>query len=165
MIVWHLANRHQGFSAKYKFFSKHDIAVVGGSGNVPYNTTPEEGPLQEEYETALFAITGKPQWEGYQKGQTYMPTDFIDFRASDEKSSGQGVIFGTKPVEILVPYIKVLTKRQQLILEPFGGSGSILIAATKLQRRCYLMEKAPEYTEVILKRWAKATGEVPKKIA
>src|SRR3990167_9861838 len=29
MIVWHLPNRHQGFSAKYKLFSKHDIAMVG----------------------------------------------------------------------------------------------------------------------------------------
>src|SRR3989338_2812942 len=31
MIVWHLPNRHQGFSAKYKLFSKHDIAMVGAS--------------------------------------------------------------------------------------------------------------------------------------
>jgi len=33
------------------------------------------------------------------------------------------VIFGTKPVEILIPYIKTLTKRGDLIIEPFGGSG------------------------------------------
>jgi DNA modification methylase len=62
----------------------------------------------------------------------------------DEKSSGQGIIFGTKPVEILIPYIKVLTKRGELVLEPFGGSGSTLIAATKLARRCYIMEKSPQ---------------------
>ena len=111
MIVWHLPNRHQGFSAKYKFFSKHDIAMVGASGNVPYNHDEELDGLQEEYETALYAIAGKPQWEGYDKGKKYQPTDFIDFNASDEKNSGQGVIFGTKPVEILIPYIKVLTKR------------------------------------------------------
>jgi len=33
MIVWHLPNRTQGFAAKYKFFSKHDIAMVGTQGN------------------------------------------------------------------------------------------------------------------------------------
>lgn len=110
MIVWRLPNRHQGFSSNYKFFSKHDIAVVGGSGNVLYNTDEEEGPLQETYETALFAISGKPQWEGYEKGKRFMPTDFIEFNADDLKGSGQGVVFGTKPLDILIPYIKVLTR-------------------------------------------------------
>ena len=158
MIVWHLPNRHQGFSAKYKFFSKHDIAMVGGSGDVAYNIEDEEVPLQELYETALFAISGKPQWEGYEKGQRYMPTDFIEFNASDEKHSGQGVIFGTKPIDILIPYIKVLTKRDALVVEPFGGSGSTLIASTKLKRRCFIMEKVPTYAEVIMKRWENETG-------
>lgn len=158
MIVWHLPNRHQGFSAKYKFFSKHDIAMVGASGNVPYNHNEELDGLQEEYETALYGISGKPQWEGYDKGKKYQPTDFIEFNASDEKNSGQGVIFGTKPIEILIPYIKVLTKRGDLVVEPFCGSGSSLIAATKLKRRCFIMEKSPVYTEVAIKRWEKLTG-------
>jgi DNA modification methylase len=159
MIVWHLPNRHQGFSAKYKFFSKHDIAMVGGSGTVPYNNNDEPDGLQEEYETALYAISGKPQWEGYQGGKRVQPTDFIEFQASDEKHSGQGVIFGTKPIEILLPYLKVLTKRGDLVVEPFCGSGSTLIAATKLKRRCYIMEKSPVYAEVALKRWEKLTGQ------
>jgi len=159
MIVWHLPNRHQGFAAKYKFFSKHDIAMVGASGTIEYNHDEEADGLQEEYETALYAISGKPQWEGYQGGKKYQPTDFIDFMASDEKHSGQGVIFGTKPIEILVPYIKVLTKRDDLVVEPFCGSGSTLIASTKLKRRCYIMEKSPVYAEVALKRWEKLTGE------
>lgn len=159
MVVWHLSNRHQGYAGKHKFFSKHDIAMVGASGTVPYNLDPEEGALQEEYETALFAISGDPQWESYRKGNRYMPTDFIEFRASDEKHSGQGVIFGTKPLEILIPYLKVLTKRGDLVVEPFGGSGSTLIAAEKLARRCYAMEKSPVYCEVIRKRWENLTGK------
>ncbi|MCA9346782.1 DNA modification methylase [Candidatus Saccharibacteria bacterium] len=159
MIVWHLPNRHQGFASKYKFFSKHDIAMVGAGGEVKYNHDTEPDGLQEEYETALYAISGKPQWEGYEGGKKYQPTDFIDYQASDEKSSGQGVIFGTKPIEILIPYIKVLTKRGDLVVEPFCGSGSTLIAATKLKRRCYIMEKSPVYAEVAMKRWEKLSGE------
>lgn len=159
MIVWHLPNRHQGFAAKYKFFSKHDIAMVGASGNVEYNHDEEPDGLQEEYETALYAIGGKPQWEGYEGGKKYQPTDFISYMASDEKHSGQGVIFGTKPIEILVPYIKVLTKRGDLVVEPFCGSGSTLIASTKLKRRCNIMEKSPTYAEVALHRWEKLTGQ------
>lgn len=160
MLVWHLPNRNQGYSAKHKFFSKHDIAMVGASPNtnVEFNMEPETDGLQEEYETALYAISGDPQWEGYKKGKKYQPTDFIEYNASDEKSSGQGIIFGTKPIEILIPYIKVLTRRGDLIVEPFGGSGSTLIAATKMKRRCSVMEKSPVYAEVIKKRWENLTG-------
>ena len=164
MIVWHLPNRHQGFSAKYKFFSKHDIAMVGASGEVAYNNDKEPDGLQEEYETALYAIAGKPTWEGYEHGKRYQPTDFIDYQASDEASSGQGVIFGTKPLEILIPYIKVLTKRGDLVVEPFCGSGSTLIAAVKLKRRCYIMEKSPVYAEVAMRRWEKLTGQKREKL-
>ena len=165
-IVWHLSNRVQGFSAKYKFFNKHDIALVGTTPSVTLkNVEPEEDELlQTEYENALYATSGKPHWEGYEKGKKIQPTDFIEFIAADEKSSGQGIIFGTKPIEILIPYLKVLTKRDDLVLEPFGGSGSTLIASVKLKRRCYVMEKSPVYTEVIKKRWEMLTGLKATKI-
>ena len=163
-ITWHVPNRVQGFSAKYKFFNKTDIALVGTKGNVGLNLEPETDELfQNEYENALFATAGKPQWEGYKKGKRICPTDFIEFVAADEKSSGQGIIFGTKPLELLIPYLKVLTKRNDLVIEPFGGSGSTLIAAEKMNRRCYLIEKSPVYTEVIRRRWEKLTNLKTKK--
>lgn len=163
-IIWHIPNRVQGFAAKYKFFNKYDFAMVGTSGEVELNTEDEEPLLQEQYETALFATSGSPHWESYEKGKKYCPTDFIDHKASDEKSSGQSIIFGTKPIEILIPYIKVLTKRDDLIVEPFGGSGSTLIASVKLKRRCFIMEKCPIYAEVIKKRWENLTGKKAVKI-
>lgn len=164
-IVWHVPNRVQGFSAKYKFFNKNDIALVGTGGDVTLNLEPESDELfQQEYENALFATAGKPHWEGYEKGKKICPTDFIEHIAADKKSSGQGIIFGTKPLELLIPYIKVLTKRDDLIVEPFGGSGSTLIASIRMNRRCYLMEKSPVYAEVIKRRWEKQTGLKAKKI-
>lgn len=164
MIVWHLPNRVQGFAAQGKFFNKHDIAMVGTSDNKEMKIKEEEELLENEYETALYAISGKPHWESYEKGKKICPTDFIEFKSADAKSSGQSIVFGTKPIEILVPYIKVLTKRDDLIIEPFGGSGSTLIASIKMKRRCYLMEKCPIYAEVILKRWENETGMKPNKL-
>jgi DNA modification methylase len=165
MIVWHLPNRMQGFAGKYKFFSKHDIAMVGSSHDAEHlNLETEDELLENEYSTALYAISGKPHWEGYEKGKKICPTDFIEHIAADEKSSGQGIIFGTKPIEILIPYIKVLTKRGDLVLEPFGGSGSSLVSALKMQRRCFLMEKSPVYLTVILKRVEKTLGIKAQKI-
>jgi DNA modification methylase len=164
MIVWHVPNRVQGFAAGNKFFNKHDIAVVGGTDNVVLENVDEGELLENQYETALYAISGKPHWESYEKGKKICPTDFIDYKSADEKSSGQGIIFGTKPLEILIPYIKVLTKRGDLIVEPFGGSGSTLIAATKMNRRCFIMEKSPVYAQVILHRWEKETGKKAVKV-
>lgn len=166
MIVWHLPNRNQGYSGRNKFFSKHDIAMVGMSEeHNGLNLEAETELYENEYETALFAIQGKgAHWESYGKDKKFCPTDFIEFNAADEKSSGQTIIFGVKPIEILVPYVKTLTKRGQLVLEPFGGSGSTLIASITMGRRCFLMEKSPVYAEVILNRWEKFTGKKRVKI-
>lgn len=163
-IVWHVSNRMQGFSAKYKFFNKHDIALVGTGGKVSLNLEEENELFQSEYENAIFATSGKPHWESYSKGKKICPTDFIEHIAADKKSSGQDIIFGTKPLPLLIPYIKVLTQRNDLVLEPFGGSGSTLIASLKLGRRCYIMEKSPVYTEVIIRRWQQHTGKVAVKV-
>lgn len=163
-ITWHVPNRVQGFAAKYKFFNKQDIALVGTGGDVALNLEEEDALFQNEYENALFATSGKPHWESYEKGKKVQPTDFIEHVAADAKSSGQSIIFGTKPIELLIPYIKVLTKRGDVVLEPFGGSGSTAVAAWKLGRRFFLMEKSPVYTAVILKRLEKLTGITPKKV-
>ncbi len=166
MLVWHLPNRNQGYAGKNKFFSKFDIAMVGTTEDQTNLNAETEGDemLDNEYETALYAIAGKPHWESYGKGKKFCPTDFIEYKAADEKSSGQSIIFGTKPLEILIPYIKVLTQRDDLVLEPFGGSGSTLIASIKMKRRCYIMEKSPVYAEVIKRRWEMATGKKAVKI-
>ena len=164
LVIWHLSNRVQGFAAKYKFFNKYDIAMLGTQGETELNLESEEELLQNEFETALYATVGKPHWESYGKGKKYCPTDVTTFRASDTTHSGQGIIFGTKPIEVLIPYLKVLTKRGDNVIEPFGGSGSTLIACEKMKRKCFVMELVPTYCEVIMARWKKLTGQDAIKI-
>lgn len=164
-ITWHVPNRMQGFSASNKFFNKTDIALVGTSGEVSLNLVDEDALFQNEYDNAIFATSGKAYFEPYEKGKKICPTDFISHTSADEKSSGQAIIFGTKPIELLIPYLKVLTKRGDLILEPFGGSGSTLIASVKMGRRCFVMEKSHVYAEVIMRRWEKETGKKRKLIS
>ena len=50
-----------------------------------------------------------------------------------------------------------------MVLDPFGGSGSTLIAAHKLERRCYTMELDPHYCDVIITRWERLTGETARR--
>jgi DNA modification methylase len=51
------------------------------------------------------------------------------------------------------------TKMGDLIFDPFLGSGTTLIAAEQLGRKCYGMELSPQYCDVIVKRWQTLTGK------
>lgn len=49
-------------------------------------------------------------------------------------------------------------KKDDLVLDLFGGSGSTLIACEQLNRKCYMMELDPRYVDVIVQRWETLTG-------
>jgi len=51
-----------------------------------------------------------------------------------------------------------------IVYDAFGGSGSTLIAAEKLKRKCYMMELDPKYIDVIIKRWEDYTGQTAVKL-
>lgn len=58
-----------------------------------------------------------------------------------------------KPCAMVMDAIKDCSKPKGIILDPFGGSGTTLIAAAKTKRRGYLMELDPLYVDVAIKRW------------
>lgn len=64
-----------------------------------------------------------------------------------------------KPLKLIGRLIKNSSEPGQLILDSFGGSGSTLMAAQQLDRRCYTMELDPKYCDVIIERWESYTGE------
>ena len=163
MIIWHLTNRCQGFAGKM-FFNKYDIAMLGTSDNLDLNLKDEGEEIQNEYEIALYAVGDKGYFDTKAMKGKFFASDHINFKASDATSSGQSIIFGTKPIEVLIPYMKILSKKGDLVLEPFGGSGSTLITAEKLKRKCYVMEKTPLYCDVIIARWEKLTNQKVKKV-
>jgi site-specific DNA-methyltransferase (adenine-specific) len=64
-----------------------------------------------------------------------------------------------KPIELIEIAINNSSKRNDLVLDLFGGSGSTLIASEKTGRRCNTMELDPKYCDVIVSRWEKLTGK------
>lgn len=64
-----------------------------------------------------------------------------------------------KPVELVEYFIGNSSKEGDRILDPFGGSGTTLIAAEKTGRIAYLCELDPKYCDVIVSRWEKYTGK------
>jgi len=67
------------------------------------------------------------------------------------------------PVELPARAIRACTIAKMIVFEPYDGSGTTLIAAEQLGRRCYAMELEPKYCDVALIRWSKLTGKVPVK--
>lgn len=66
-----------------------------------------------------------------------------------------------KPDWLAMRAIRNSTKRDDIILDPFGGSGSTLAAAHKTERRAMLIELDPRFCDVIRKRWERLNK--PKK--
>jgi DNA modification methylase len=64
-----------------------------------------------------------------------------------------------KPVELIVNALQNSAEYGDLVIDFFGGSGSTLIACEQTKRICYMCELAPEYVDVIVKRWQKLTGK------
>jgi len=64
-----------------------------------------------------------------------------------------------KPVRLFEIPMEQHTKRGAIVLEPFSGSGSQLIAAEKLGRRCRAMEISPAFVDVAVRRWETTTGK------
>lgn len=63
------------------------------------------------------------------------------------------------PVGLPAEYIKAMTQQGDIVIEPFGGSGTTLIACEELNRSCRIMELEPKYVDVIIARWEQFTGQ------
>ena len=172
MIIWSLPNRNQGFSAPHKFFSKYDIAPLAGEGiiNGEYEEELENYLLKkgqkllDTYEVILYGNQGKSYWDKKKGTRWARVNDHITWTAENEKSTGQNIVFGTKPIQILVPYIKILSPREGIVVDCFGGAGSALIACEIMKRKCRMIEAEPLYGEVIIRRFEQFTGKKAVKL-
>lgn len=63
-----------------------------------------------------------------------------------------------KPVALVADAMRDCSRRGEIVLDCFGGSGSTLIAAEKTGRRARLIEYDPLYCDTIVRRWEAYTG-------
>ena len=64
-----------------------------------------------------------------------------------------------KPVALVADAIMDCTARGEVVLDAFLGSGSTLIAAERVGRRCYGLELDPLYVDTIIRRWQSFSGD------
>jgi DNA modification methylase len=63
-----------------------------------------------------------------------------------------------KPVALVERAIRNSSKSRDIVLDPFGGSGSTLIACEKAGRQARLIELDPKYVDTIILRWQEFAG-------
>lgn len=128
------------------------------------------GDYRAKHEMILRARNKKrkatPIMYGYNKGKHY----FIDSREEADvwevsrRATNTMVHPTQKPLELIGRAIRNSSKREEVVLDLFGGSGSTLIASEKNGRVCYTMELDPKYCDVIVARWEHLTGQKAKLI-
>ena len=109
-------------------------------------------PYQWQHEPCLYGWkkNGKHQWYSDRK-----QTTIWEFEKTKKNTDHPTM----KPIPLLAYPIQNSSMSNTLVLDPFGGSGSTLIACEQLNRTCYMCELDPKYASVILRRYVEDTGD------
>lgn len=135
LVVWNKTNG--GMGAFYR--SKHELIFVYKLGTAAHTNSFGLGETGR-YRTNV--------WD-------YAGISSIGRDRSDELAMHPTV----KPVAMVADAIRDCSRRGEIILDPFGGSGTTLIAAEKTGRSARLVEYDPLYCDTIVRRWEYLTGK------
>ncbi len=97
---------------------------------------------------------GKPRLDTHQGEKEYSDVWHIQRKIGKDEDHAT-----KKPIELVERSLRHASKKGDLIVDLFGGSGSTLIACEKNGRKCYTLEISPSYCDVIIKRWQKFSGK------
>ncbi|MEA2984666.1 MAG: hypothetical protein QOD94_920, partial [Alphaproteobacteria bacterium] len=129
LIVW--VKDNAGMGTFYR--SRHELVFVFKSGQAPHINNFELGQ-HGRHRTNVWECAGvNTMRAGRMEELARHPT--------------------AKPVRLLADAIKDVSRRNGTVLDPFGGSGSTLIAAEKAGRRAFLAELDPVYVDRTVRRW------------
>ncbi|MEM7536904.1 MAG: site-specific DNA-methyltransferase, partial [Chloroflexota bacterium] len=95
---------------------------------------------------------------------TKIPDDVIRIHREYVRDIHTEVHPAVYPVAFPVYLIQTWTRTSDIVYEPFLGSGTTLMAAEQLGRRCYGCELEPKYVAVALERWHMATEKMPMRL-
>jgi len=140
ICVWVKTNG--GMGSFYR--SQHELVAIFKNGSGPHVNNIELGK-HGRYRTNVWQYAGA---NTFRKGRL------------DDLATHPTV----KPVALVADAIKDCSRRNDIILDPFGGSGTTLLAAERTGRQARLIEIDPYYVEATIKRWTKSTGRTPELI-
>ena len=112
-----------------------------------------KGAYAGQYEVILYLNKGRVELNGARD------TDIWEFDREPPKMHPT-----MKPIELIAYALNKSSKKGDVVLDCFGGSGSTLIACEQLNRKCYMAELDPHYCDVIISRYENFTGEEATKL-
>ena len=92
-------------------------------------------------------------------------TNIWDYPGMRPGKDGWGLHPTVKPTRLIMDAIRDCSRPKDIILDPFGGSGSTLLACEKTQRQARLIELDPHYADITLERYHQLTNKEPKLIS
>lgn len=149
LIVWDKKTAMPVVSNKQMTRTYEDILVVGDEDNI-----------RNDYEMFGLSTNRSDVFMNKRTGRTM--TNYWRVRPSNTQI--KGLHEACYPVELPARAIDLVTREGEIVADPFGGSGSTLIACEQTNRKCYMMELDPYYTSVIINRWETFTGKSAKKL-
>jgi DNA modification methylase len=136
VCIWNKTNA--GMGTFYR--SKHEMVFIWKTGAAPHMNTFELGQ-HGRHRTNVWDYDGVNTMRAGRMDELAMhPT--------------------VKPVAMVADAIKDCSKRGSIVLDPFCGSGTVLIAAEKTGRRARAIELDPKYVDVAIQRWQQYTGKI-----
>lgn len=116
------------------------------------------GDYHNQHEPLWYVVRkGKSHnWQGRRDQSTVWDILSLNAYHSTEEHFGHGT---QKPIECMLRPILNNSAQGESVYDPFGGSGTTLIACERSKRNCYMMELSPAYVDVIIKRWEKETNK------
>lgn len=141
LCVWNKTNA--GMGSLYR--SQHELVYIFKKGDRPHINNIELGRFGR-HRSNIWVYPGQNVLSGSTKSKLSVhPT--------------------AKPVALVADALRDCSNRRGLILDPFGGAGTTLIAAEKTTRRARLIEIEPRFVDVTIRRWEKLTGGTASRLS
>lgn len=138
ILVWNKTNAGQG--SLYR--SKHELIAVYKSGSAPHVNNVQLG-AKGRYRTNVLDYPGGMNPGAKRQNELEMhPT--------------------VKPVALIADLIRDCSRRNGVVLDPFGGSGTLALAAERTGRVARVIEIDPIYVDVAVGRWERITGQTAR---
>ena len=121
--------------------SQHELVFVFKNGRTPHRNNVELGR------------------HGRNRSNVWHYTGLNNFGRAGEEGNLAALHPTVKPVALIADAILDCSARGDLVLDPFLGSGSTLLAAERVGRVCRGMELDPLYVDAAIRRWQRFTGD------
>lgn len=152
-LIW---NKNIAVISRQDYNWKHEPCLYGWKEGAAHYFAKDftQTTVQEPVEPKDIAKMTKDEMRALLEQIYAQPTTVID---ADKPSRNEDHPT-MKPLKLIARLIRNSSKKDEKVLDTFGGSGSTLIACEQMDRSCYTCELDPAYCDVIVARWEKFTG-------